>query len=424
MKVIFLLLSLLFVNPLGALAEDVIEFLNGSELEGTVVAIHKPQREVEFEAVIGGESQSSRYPYAKIHAVTWKGKRYVVTPKPAGSGAFVADPEKQRTPGEVKKLIQEFGSRPPSWLAETPLEYPQSLDLEWPMPAPKPWDNSKNMGQYIWDRINPNEGRWRGGVKLMMHLLERSDGNAEFEKRVQESLGGMYFRFFQDYPRAAYWLEQAGATPGSENSVSLAECYWRLGNKGMAEDMLESRTLRLGSIKLLGDMGETREALKLAETYAARVQEPHECLLMAGDVARQAGKFSQALDYYQKVIDLPRMKNADYDERHRSRAQASIDSLKQFELLDLQRIADGTYQGVSLGYEGPIEVAVAVNGGRISKVEVTEHKEKQFYSAITDTTQQIVKKQDLKDVDTTSRATITSAAIVNAAAKALAGATP
>ena len=69
-------------------------------------------------------------------------------------------------------------------------------------------------------------------------------------------------------------------------------------------------------------------------------------------------------------------------------------------------------------------IAVSVGGGRIEKVEVTDHKEKQFYSAITDTTQQIVEKQSLKDVDTTSRATITSAAIVNATAKALADAQP
>jgi len=48
---------------------DEIEFLNGSKLDGKVVAIHKPDREVEFEAVIGGTKQVARYPYAKIHRV-------------------------------------------------------------------------------------------------------------------------------------------------------------------------------------------------------------------------------------------------------------------------------------------------------------------------------------------------------------------
>ena len=57
--------------------------------------------------------------------------------------------------------------------------------------------------------------------------------------------------------------------------------------------------------------------------------------------------------------------------------------------------------------------------GRITKLEVTQHREKQYYSAIRDVPQQIIRKQDLKEVDATSRATITAVAIINATAKAL-----
>jgi uncharacterized protein with FMN-binding domain len=59
--------------------------------------------------------------------------------------------------------------------------------------------------------------------------------------------------------------------------------------------------------------------------------------------------------------------------------------------------------------------------GKIQNVEITKHKEKQFYSALRDIPQQIVVKQSVKDVDATSRATITAEAIVAATAKALAG---
>ncbi len=414
----------LFVFLSVASGEDVMEFLNGTKLTGTVVEIHKKTREVEFEATIAGKTSKQRYPYAKIHAVTWKGKRYEVTPMPAAEKPFVADPNKKRSNAEVKELIAKIGATDPDWMAETPLDFPDTLDLSWPMPAPKPWNNRKNMGQYIWDRINPNESRWQGGVKLMKHLLETQSKKGDFEERVQKSIGGMYFRFFQDYPRAAYWWEKAGVKSGDENSVGLAECYWRMGNQKMAKDMLGSRVLRLGKIKLLGDMGETREALRLADSYTGRVKEPHEAFLIAADVARKAGDFKKALAYYQKVIDLPKMQNESYDERHRGRAQASIDNIKQFELLDLKKVPNGTHTAESLGYEGPVEVAVSVDAGRITKVEVTQHKEKQFYSALRDTTEQIVAKQNLKDIDTTSRATITSAAIINAAAKALAEAQP
>ena len=74
----------------------------------------------------------------------------------------------------------------------------------------------------------------------------------------------------------------------------------------------------------------------------------------------------------------------------------------------------------SLGYEGPIEVEVKVQYGRIEAVEVTKHKEKQYYSALRDVPQQIIAKQGVKGVDATSKATITAEAVINAAAKALA----
>ena len=63
---------------------------------------------------------------------------------------------------------------------------------------------------------------------------------------------------------------------------------------------------------------------------------------------------------------------------------------------------------------------MTVKSGRIESVDVTRHKEKQFYAALIDTPRQILKKQSVKGIDATSRATITSQAIVNATAKALA----
>jgi uncharacterized protein with FMN-binding domain len=59
---------------------------------------------------------------------------------------------------------------------------------------------------------------------------------------------------------------------------------------------------------------------------------------------------------------------------------------------------------------------------RIVAVRVVKHSEKQFYSSLIDTPQRIIAKQSVKGVDTTSDATLTSEAIINATAKALAGA--
>ena len=59
-------------------------------------------------------------------------------------------------------------------------------------------------------------------------------------------------------------------------------------------------------------------------------------------------------------------------------------------------------------------------GAKITKVEVTKHQEKQFYAALTDTPRQIIDTQGIREIDGTSGATITSQAIVNATARALA----
>jgi uncharacterized protein with FMN-binding domain len=91
-----------------------------------------------------------------------------------------------------------------------------------------------------------------------------------------------------------------------------------------------------------------------------------------------------------------------------------------FDQADVSRVGDGSYTDDALGYNGMIQVKVDVAGGRIQAVKVSNHKEKQFYSALTDTPNQILKKQTVKGIDATSRATITSQAIVNATAKALA----
>ena len=65
-------------------------------------------------------------------------------------------------------------------------------------------------------------------------------------------------------------------------------------------------------------------------------------------------------------------------------------------------------------------VEVTVTGGRLESVKITDHKEKQFYSSLTDTPAQLIKRQSVQGIDGTSGATITSQAIVNATAKALA----
>jgi uncharacterized protein with FMN-binding domain len=132
-----------------------------------------------------------------------------------------------------------------------------------------------------------------------------------------------------------------------------------------------------------------------------------------------AGRYPQALAYYQKVLAVPAGQQG-IIKQNKARAQASIDAIRAVEGLDLSKVRDGIYTATSIGYAGPLDVAVDIKGGKILSVKVTKYQEKQFYTALTDTPAQIVAKQGIKGVDAVTGATITSEAIMNATVKALA----
>ena len=407
----------------AALAEDEVEFLNGSKIKGTVKEIRKEKKEFDIEIELSGRTLTRTYKFSKVHAVTLNGRRHELTPKPADNDPSQANAARSRR--EVEQLIRNVGSTPPDWFESTALDYPQSLDLSWPLKPPKEgWNNQVNMGQYIWDIINPNPNRWQSGIKLVQHTMSLHKGDKKLLERDMRTLGNMYFNLFQDYPRAAYWIREAGASAGARDAVTLAECYWRMGNKQMAMELFKSRTLHTTAIKLLGDMRETERALQLVRTFTSSSkfngQQRGEVNLLAGDLCRQAGRVDAAIEFYEKALNEPEYRNQDYASRYKARARDSIEAIRLFDKANISQVADGTYSDSSIGYNGPVEVEVAVASGKIESVKVTNHQEKQFYAAITDTTRQILDKKEIANIDATSGANITSQAIANAAAKALA----
>jgi uncharacterized protein with FMN-binding domain len=315
------------------------------------------------------------------------------------------------TRAQIDALINQAGRTPPDWWDSVPLNYPNTLDLTWKDNS-GPWNPQRNVGQYLWDVINPNPSRWKEGTKFVHHVLTVNKNNPVIVDRAMVSLAHLYAAMLQDYPRGAFWARRSGKNP-----VLLANCYWQMGSKEMATELLKKigpdRTRNGSVIKLWADMGELPTALELAQEMAQSGM-PDAAYLAAGDACRSAGQYDQATKYYQGVLastaggrDL---------EVNRKRAQASIDALR---VIDLTRIADGTYTNSSLGYAGQVQVAVTVKDHHIDAVKVTQHKEKQFYASIDQTTSQIIGKQGVRGVDTTSGATVTSEAIINAAAKAL-----
>ncbi|QDV64621.1 FMN-binding protein [Crateriforma conspicua] len=419
------IVTVLVISVFGsghARAADKIEFVNGTELDGKILQIRKADKEFDFETDIGGRTISRTYPYDKVHAVTFGGKRFVITPKTAASTASSSassDPNQlNRSRGEVLQIIEQAGRQPPSWLASTPMNHPASLDLSWPLKPGGPWNESKNVGQYIWGRVNPNPGRWRSGIKLVHQCIDQHKTDPKLLKRDFEKLGQMYFELLQDYPRAAYYMKLAGAAPDKQLGVHLAECYWRLGNKSMALQTLAGRSIHFDAIKLLGDMGEVDRAVRLTAAYA-NSNFFNEAFLNAGDALRNAGRYDEAIQYYQRILDLDRARNAEYKKRYHGRARDAIQAIRLFDKVDVTKISDGTYQATATAYAGPLTVDVIVADAKIESVQVVKHKDKQFYAALTDTPRQIIEKQTVKDIDGTSGATITSQAIITATAMAL-----
>ncbi|HYG75676.1 MAG TPA: FMN-binding protein [Planctomycetota bacterium] len=337
----------------------------------------------------------------------------------AAPAASTARPVRSRA--EVESLINKEGTSAPPWWNSVKVDPPKTLDLTWAKPAPKePWTPSKYLGQHIWSVVNENPGRWKYGAKLLHQTLEINKADPDKLTQSMRALASLYHNLLEDYARSAFWYRKAGAN--GEDNVNLADCYWKLGCKEMAAELLKkigADDTRHGAvIKLWADMGEFDMALKLADAKAKDGMADI-AWLMAGDACRFAGRSKEALDYYARVLKVADADGGRDIKQSRERAKASIDAVKVFDLLDLKKIADGTYSSSSYGYSGQVNVSVVVKASRIQAVNIGAHQEKQYYGSITDTPRQIIARQHVKGVDTFSSATITSEAIINAAAKAL-----
>jgi uncharacterized protein with FMN-binding domain len=239
------------------------------------------------------------------------------------------------------------------------------------------------------------------------------------------ALATMYHNLHEDYARAAFWYRMAGIekqlSQHPNPAVNLADCYWKLGNKRMALEVLSKMPRKpYTSIKLMGDMGETKAAVNLANSFARSTSNKAVPYLYAGDALRVAGQLREAENYYRKVLAVkkPNKPNQSHFNRDQARARASIAAIK-FYSLDPKKVKDGSYRASSIGYEGQVEIEVTVKSGTITNVKVTKHREKQYYSSLKDTPRNILARQSVQGIEATSSATITSDAIINATAKAL-----
>lgn len=334
----------------------------------------------------------------------------------AGADAATSDEPPTRSKAEVEKLIETAGSTHPDWWDDVPLVVPQGLDLTYEAPKGGRWQPRKYIGQYVVTVLRPHPDRWRGGIRLLHHAAEVNKDHPERRRKSLQHLGRAYFEWEHDWARAAYYWSQAGT-----NGIEVAECYWRLGCKPLGIQTLRrfprDLTREATVIKLWGEFGDLRRALSLAQAKA-RIGHADVAYLAAGNACRLHGKFDQAARFYQEVAKVS--KGTRDLGRNKMRAQRNLDALVAFANVDVSKIADGTYRSSSRGYRGDVDVEVTVEGGKITDCKVSRHKDDWCARAPMVVPERIVRKQGIAGVDAITGATISSEAILNAAAQALA----
>jgi len=430
------LASLLFL--VGRASADTLEMLNGATFEGKV--LKETATEITFEAILGKARSSLTVAKAQVHAVTTGARRRVLNEKPAEPSAPDASmhtvttvPAGADRPGrprrgtgpsvrEIQATIDDAGRTPPDWWDSVPLSYPPTLNLEWEKVSSE-WDAQRNLGQYLFSVVDANESKFRAGARLFHHTLTINKDDKSKLHRSMTSLGHIYCDLLEDYARAAFWLQQADRMGGLNmvQRTQLAQCYWKLGSKQMA--MAEIGKLRrypITVIKLLAEMGELERAVRLALGVARSANAVDIGYLAAADAYRLNGHYKEAEVYYKKVLGMSR--GSKRLQHNQKRSGINLKAMKAFEALDVSAVPDGTYPGSSIGYSGNIEVSVTVKDGRIEALQVTDHRETRALGATVAIPRRITEKQRF-NVDAVTGATVTSDAIVSAAATALADAT-
>jgi len=330
--------------------------------------------------------------------------------------------EQGRTRAEVEALIAAAGQTYPGWWGSVSLDYPGALRLDWPEAREeKRWEPERNPGQYLTGVVYLCPEKWRATAKLFHQMLSVNSARPEIRARVMDRLGHIYTSLLADYARGAFWYQSAAkaGVRSTDQQVDLARCYLALGSEDMAAETLAAlRYPNSSAVLLWARTGAWDRALQVADVVAVGRQAA-QVNLAAGEACRSRGEYLRAKAYYERITSgLSRGSRRRMD-LYRRCARHAIVALPVMEALDLGALSDGVFKGESPGFRGEVEVSVTIRGHTIAMVEVTHHEEDWFFTSLKDIPRQLVTQQGFEGVDAVTGATVTSVAIVNAAAKAL-----
>lgn len=328
-------------------------------------------------------------------------------------------PNKPRasTKSKADEQAEEDGAKQPAWWDKVEPQMPAGINVQ----------DIDQLKAYLRDVIRPDEGRHLEGIRTLHEWLDKVKGNTAVEAQVMDLLGQYYVLLLQDFSRSLYWWQQAAAKGGEtkERTTGQAVAYAAMGVEREALKMHlpvhnGSGSYTCALLDALNDAGEYKTALRLGSALAAGSGLPKTAATMSmADAARRAGNYQTALKLYDEAKRTS--VGGRQDRWVKFRAQKEGDILKNSAGVKLSRIRDGKYKASVRGFTDQITIEVEVKDRRIVSVNVVSHRESRALTSLQDVPGLIVAEQDVH-VDATTGATVTSYAVMEAAAKALANA--
>ncbi len=313
--------------------------------------------------------------------------------EPAPSPETAQQPSQPVKPQSGPSLAEALATTkiPPDWLDAVETQYNTKL----------PW---KDARQEIRRLLGLRGESSKEAVKLTCIYNDKDDIGDGHEYPMYLFMGGEVAWATQAYVE---FTEKLLADPDSHDHIhaflALAACYVHFGEYEKAMETLNTAMDRLPG----------------PPWRIAREADIHDRL---GDLYAKMGDTDQAKQNYTAAVRLYPTSKQPYG-RHLLKRQATKVQSK-IDLLDLQSLAsatlrDGTYVVQGLGYVGdkPMEVTVAIQSGRIAKIDI-EHSEKIDQGATTILPERIIAEQSLQ-VDAITGATVTCDAITDAVFRAL-----
>ena len=284
--------------------------------------------------------------------------------------------------GRAKKLGR------PEWVESTPLKILLTSDY-------------KQMRRAVDSRFH--KGKNREAVRILYALIDGGNGKPKEWAKWYLAQGLVWAK---EFPFAILEYNKHELT--AHTLLSLGRCYMEYDQLKTAETTFFMVFSRSSSQPAQKNVLEGRAHWSL------------------GDISRRKGAYERAKEAYQRarrsyeLASQQKGKPGWYvaNMKKNMRRMKFLMKICDVGSLKVSELKAGAYTSRVDGFDGPIRVRVTIADGKITKVDITKHKESIPLDSLSEIPRRIIEKQSLS-VDTITGATVTSVAVMGAVLTAL-----